>query len=215
MKTRIVALVFLFLIVAAGVLGAPRNPKKALADVDRLITDALAEQQIPGAAVAVVVGDEVVLLKGYGLRDVEKKLPMTPDTMLPIASITKQFTVASLGTLVRQGKLEWDKPVRDSLPEFRLHDDYATLNATTRDLVTHRIGLPRHDFAWFGSPAGREELYGRLRYFPFSRDIRTRFQYNNFMYMTAGYLAGRIAGVGHGARSSPGTSIRRNPPAVG
>ena len=141
-----------------------------------------------------IVGDEVVLLKGYGLRDIENKKPVTPDTMFPIASITKQFTVASLGTLVRQGKLDWDKPVRDYMPEFRLHDDYATLRATPRDLVTHRIGLPRHDFAWFGSPLTREQLYGQLRHFPFSKDIRTRFQYNNFMYMTAGYLAGRVSG---------------------
>ncbi|HEY5611199.1 MAG TPA: serine hydrolase domain-containing protein, partial [Thermoanaerobaculia bacterium] len=191
-KQTFSALVLLLLI--ASTTHAKRDPKNALAGIDRLIEDALAEQKIAGASVAVVVGDEVVLLKGYGWRDIEKNLAMTPDTMLPIASVSKQFTVASLGTLVRQGKLEWEKPVRDFMPEFRLHDDYATLHATPRDLVTHRIGLPRHDFAWFGSPNSREELYGRLRYFPFSRDIRTRFQYNNFMFMTAGYLAGRLAG---------------------
>lgn len=171
------------------------DPKKALAGLGALVEKALADQKIPGAAVAVVVGDEVVLLEGYGLRDVAGKLPMTPDTLIPIASVTKQFTVGALGTLVRRGKLEWDKPIRDYLPEFRLHDDYATLRATPRDLVTHRIGLPRHDGAWFGSSLSREELYGKLRYFPFSRDIRTRFQYNNFMYMTAGLLGGRVAGT--------------------
>ena len=119
---------------------------------------------------------------------------MTPDTLMPIASITKQFTVGSLGTLVRQGKLDWDKPVRDYLPDFRVNDDVATLRATPRDLVTHRIGLPRHDGLWFGSTLTREQLYGRLQYLPFSRDMRTTFQYNNLMYMTAGLLGGRIAG---------------------
>ena len=172
----------------------PPTPASALDGLDAVIQAALADQKIPGAAVGVVVGDEVVLLKGYGVRDIEKALPMTPDTLMPIASITKQFTVSALGTLVRRGKLDWDAPVRDYLPEFRLHDDYATLRATPRDLVTHRIGLPRHDLAWFGSDLTREQLYTRLRYMPFSRDIRTRFQYNNFMYMTAGYLGGRIAG---------------------
>lgn len=170
------------------------TPAKALAGIDAFIEKAIADQKIPGASVAVVVGDEVVLLKGYGVRDREGSRPMTPDTVIPIASVSKQFTVASLGTLVRQGKLDWDKPVRDYLPDFRLHDDYATLHATPRDLVTHRIGLPRHDYAWFGSPLTREELYGRLRHFPFNKDIRTRFQYNNFMFMTAGFLAGRLAG---------------------
>lgn len=196
MKTRVLAIALLIISLATAVF-AKDDPKKALAGIDQFILAALADQKIPGASVAVIVGDEVVLLEGYGLRDIEKNLPMTPDTMLPIASVTKQFTVASLGTLVRQGKLEWDKPVRDYLPEFRLHDDYATLRATPRDLVTHRIGLPRHDFAWFGSPSTREDLYGRLRHFPFSKDIRTRFQYNNFMYMTAGYLAGRVAGTSY------------------
>jgi len=170
------------------------DPRKALAGIDALIERELAAQKIPGAAVAVIAGGEVVLLKGYGYRDLESRKPVTPDTVFPIASITKQFTVASLGTLVRQGKLDWDKPVRDYMPDFRLHDDYATLRATPRDLVTHRIGLPRHDYAWFGSPLTREQLYTQLRHYPFSRDIRTRFQYNNFMYMTAGYLAGRLSG---------------------
>lgn len=127
-----------------------------------MIEKALVAQKIPAAAVGVVAGGQVVLLKGYGRRDLEGGKPMTPDTLLPIASVTKQLTVAALGTLVRQGKLEWDKPVRDYLPDFRVGDDYTTLHATPRDLVTHRIGLPRHDFAWFGSELSRQELYGRL-----------------------------------------------------
>lgn len=192
--TRRIAVSLFAIVLASAAAAAPPDPKRALAGIDRLIEEALAAQKIPGASVAVVVGDEVVLLKGYGWRDVEQKLPMTPDTIVPIASVTKQFTVASLGTLVRQGKLDWDEPVRDYLPEFRLHDDYATLRATTRDLVTHRIGMPRHDFAWFGSSDSREQLFGRLRWLPFSEGIRTTFQYNNFMFMTAGLLAGRLAG---------------------
>ncbi|HSH39277.1 MAG TPA: serine hydrolase [Chthoniobacterales bacterium] len=82
------------------------------------------------------------------------------------------------------------------LPAFRLHNEYATSHVTPRDLVTHRTGLPRHDAAWYGSDRSREELFQRLQHFPFSRDIRTRFQYNNLMYMTSGYLAGQLAGTG-------------------
>lgn len=171
------------------------DPAAALADLRATVDRALADQKVPGASVAVVVGDKVVLLEGYGLRNIEERLPMTPDTMMPIASITKQFTVAGLGVLVRQGKLEWDKPVRDFLPDFRLGTDDATLRATARDLVTHRIGMPRHDAVWFGNSAGRKELYGRLRYMDFAFDMRTRFVYNNFMYMAAGYLAGQLAGT--------------------
>ncbi|HEV3484288.1 MAG TPA: serine hydrolase domain-containing protein, partial [Vicinamibacterales bacterium] len=193
MKRGLLALSLTFVLFSASAATRP-DPKKALAGIDAFIERELAAQKIAGAAVGVVVGDEVVLLEGYGWRDIEAKKPVTPDTMFPIASITKQFTVASLGTLARQGKLDWDTPVRDYMPEFRLNDDYATLRATPRDLVTHRIGLPRHDLAWFGSTLTREELYNQLRHYAFSKDIRTRFQYNNFMYMTAGYLAGRISG---------------------
>jgi CubicO group peptidase (beta-lactamase class C family) len=168
-------------------------PAEALKGIDAVIEQELKTFQVPGVAVAVVVGDEVVLSKGYGLRDVEKKLPMAAETQMPIASVTKQFTVAALATLVRQGKLDWDKPVREYLPDFRMHNEYATSHLTPRDLVTHRSGLPRHDAIWYGTDLTREQIYHRLPFFEFSRDLRARFQYNNLMYMTAGYLGGQIA----------------------
>ncbi len=171
----------------------PPPPAQALGDIDQVIERELKTYQVPGVSVAVIVGDEVVLAKGYGLRDVEKKLPMTAETQMPIASITKQFTVAGLATLVRQGKLEWDKPVREYLPDFRLHNEYATSHITPRDLVTHRSGLPRHDAIWYGTDQSREQIYHRLPFLEFSRDLRIRFQYNNLMFMTAGYLGGQIA----------------------
>ncbi|MET0552141.1 MAG: serine hydrolase domain-containing protein, partial [Vicinamibacteria bacterium] len=120
--TSLVAALVLAAPVAQAAPARPR-PAQALASLDALVEKALADQKIPGATVGVVVGDEVVLLKGYGLRDRERNLPMTPDTLMPIASITTQFTVGALGTLVRQGKLDWDKPVRDYLPDFRVNDD--------------------------------------------------------------------------------------------
>ena len=195
MKIRhLVSLALLVCALTADAATTLRDPKQALAGLGAFIERELQSQKIPGAAVAVIVNDEVVLLEGYGWRDAAGRKPVTPDTIFPIASITKQFTVASLGTLARQGKLDWDKPVRDYMPDFRVGDDYATLRATPRDLVTHRIGLPRHDFVWYGSSLSREELYRQLRWLPFNKDIRTRFQYNNFMFMTAGYLAGRLSG---------------------
>jgi CubicO group peptidase (beta-lactamase class C family) len=161
---------------------------------------AFAEAQLklwhtPGASVAIVRGDEVIAITGFGMRDVKDQKPMTGKTVQPIASISKSFTVASLGVLVREGKLDWDKPVRDFMPEFRLYDDYATAHITPRDLVTHATGLPRHDWVWVGSTATREELVRRLRYLPPSAEPRTRYQYNNLAFCTAGYLAGRVAGA--------------------
>src|SRR5882724_8828628 len=99
----------------------------------------------PGMAICVIKDGKIILSKGYGMRDVKNNLPVTPKTMFAIGSSTKSFTVVSLGTLVDEGKIDWDKPVRDYLPDFRLYDKMATEQMTPRDLVTHRSGLPRHD----------------------------------------------------------------------
>lgn len=191
MKAMAFLFSFLFLVLKLDAKEPP--PTQALAGIDPVIEEGLKTFHVPGIAVAVVVGDEVVLAKGYGLRDVEKKLPMAAETQMPIGSVTKQFTVAALGTLVRQGKLDWDKPVREYLPDFRMNNEYATSHLTPRDLVTHRSGLPRHDAIWFGTDLTREQIYHRLPFFEFSRDLRVRFQYNNLMFMTAGYLGGQIS----------------------
>lgn len=165
-----------------------------LADFDRFMAEQLVRWKVPGASVAVVKDGKVVLLKGYGLRDVERQLPMTADTVQPIASTTKSFTVAALATLVRDGQLAWDEPVREKLPEFRLYSEYATQTVTVRDLLSHRSGLPRHDWTWIGAAPTREQLVARLRHLEPSAEPRARFQYNNLGYVTAGYLGGKLAG---------------------
>jgi CubicO group peptidase (beta-lactamase class C family) len=164
-----------------------------LGDFDQFVEAELKKWKTPGIAITVVKDGKVILQKGYGLRNIEKNLPMTARTVQPVASITKSFTVAALGTLVREGKLSWDKPVRDYLPDFKLYDAHATLNVTPRDLVTHRTGIPRHDASWFNATATREQLYKRIQYLEPSAPLRSTWQYNNFMYMTAGYMAGKVA----------------------
>ncbi len=150
--------------------------------------------KVPGAAIAIVKDNEVIFSEGIGLRDVEQGLAMTPQTLMPIASCTKAFTTAAMALLVDAGKLDWDTPVRHYLPTFKLYDMVATEHLTPRDLVTHRSGLPRHDLMWYENESTRQELFDRLRYLQPSKDIRTTFQYQNLMYMVAGYLVGEIAG---------------------
>jgi CubicO group peptidase (beta-lactamase class C family) len=169
------------------------SPDALLADFDQFVEAELKKWKTPGIAITVVKDGKVILQKGYGLRDKERNLPMTARTVQPIASVTKSFTVAALGTLVRDGKLAWDKPVRDYLPDFKLHNEYSTMNVTPRDLVTHRTGIPRHDASWFNATANREQLYNRIQHLEPSAPLRSTWQYNNFMYMTAGYMAGKVA----------------------
>jgi CubicO group peptidase (beta-lactamase class C family) len=163
--------------------------KKALADFDELVKRGLESLNAPGVAVAVVKDDEVILAKGYGFRNVEKELPMTPDTLLAIGSASKAFTTFAMGTLVDEGKLDWETPVHNYIPWFKLYDLFASQHLTPRDLVTHRSGLPRHDLVWYNNyQASREEFVRRLAYLKPTADLRQRFQYNNLMFLTAGYL---------------------------
>ncbi len=168
--------------------------RAALEGIDPIIEQALADFGIPGLAVAVVANDQLVFAKGYGKRDVENDLAATPETLFAIGSTSKAFTAFILGTLVDEGRLDWDTPVIEYLPDFRMFDEYATQHLKVRDLLIHSSGLPRHDLSWYGADATREELYQRLAYLEPTRDLGEEFQYQNLMFMTAGYLAERITG---------------------
>jgi CubicO group peptidase (beta-lactamase class C family) len=126
------------------------------------------------------------------LRDVAAERPVTPDTLFAVGSTTKAFTATLVGMLVDEGKLDWDEPVQTYLPRFDMSDDFADARISARDLLTHRSGLPRHDLSWYGAGASREELIRRIAHLEPSHGFRDRFQYQNLMYMTAGYLAGRV-----------------------
>lgn len=169
--------------------------KKALEGFDDVVTRGLSQLKVPGVAIAVVKDKEVVLAKGFGLRDVENKLPMTADTILAIGSSSKAFTAFALGTLVDRGQVEWDKPVRTYIPWFRLYDAQAGERLTPRDLVTHRSGLPRHDLVWYNKGGwSREQLVRSLASLPPTADLREKWQYNNLMFLTAGYLVETLTG---------------------
>ena len=165
-----------------------------LAGLDDSIAAAMKQFKVPGVSIAIIKDNRIVLARGYGYRDIAKQLPVTSKTLFAIGSVTKSFSVTMLGTLVDEGKLDWDTPVRDYYPSFRMHDPVATDEMTMRDLVTHRSGLPRHDLVWYTQDIGREELIARLRYLEPNKPFRSTYQYNNLMFMTAGFLGGKIAG---------------------
>lgn len=172
-----------------------QKAKEALQGFDEFIEKALKDWNVPGLAVGVVVEDEVVFSKGFGYRNLKEKLPVTPQTLFAIGSATKAFTTFVLGTLVGEGKMKWDTPVRDYIPDFRMYDPMVTNRITPRDLVTHRSGLPRHDMLWYNNHEySREELVRRLRYLKPSAGLREKFQYNNLMFLTAGYLSSVLTG---------------------
>jgi len=168
---------------------------RALEGFDGFVDAALKTWKVPGIAVAIVKDGRIVLAKGYGLRDVKRRLPVTADTLFAIGSSTKAFTVMGLAVLVDEGKLDWDTPVKTYLPAFKLEDAFATDRMTPRDLVTHRSGLPRHDMMWYGATLSRKDIFERLQYLEPNADFRQKWQYQNLMFLTAGYLAGEVAGT--------------------
>jgi CubicO group peptidase (beta-lactamase class C family) len=195
-KKRFALFSFAFLIVclAHPCLGAKlADPKALLKGFPEFVTKAMAEWKVPGMAVAVIKDGKVILSEGFGLRDVKNNLKVTPQTVFAIGSSSKAFTATTMGILVDDGKVEWDRPVREYLPTFQLWDEFATEKMTPRDLLCHRSGLPRHEAVWYGSPFSRAEIFDRLRYLEPNKDFRAVWQYQNLMFMTAGYLVGVLS----------------------
>lgn len=170
------------------------DPAATIEAIRAFVEKAREDWDIPGMAVAIVRGNEIVFAEGFGKRNVEKNLSVTASTQFAIGSTTKAFTSVIIGTLVDEGKLAWDEPVISYMPDFRLHDEYATMHLTVRDLLLHVSGLPRHDLLWYGTDLNRGQLYERLRFLEPTAALRQRWQYQNLMYMTAGILAERISG---------------------
>jgi CubicO group peptidase (beta-lactamase class C family) len=164
--------------------------------VERFVVEQLAAWEVPGCAVAAVRGGRVELVGGWGLRDREAGLPVTQDTLFAIGSTTKAFTATTVGALVDEGLLEWDRPLRDYVPGVRLHDSFVSDRLTIVDLLSHRSGLPRHDLTWVGQPGrSRSEIVRCLRFLPLSRDLRQEFQYCNLGYLVAGHVVEALSGI--------------------
>ncbi len=168
---------------------------KELKGFDDFVRKLMRDWKVQGLGVAIARDGEVVYSRGFGLRDVQRELPVTPHSIFAIGSTTKTFTTAALALLADEGKFDWDAPIREYLPTFKLWDSVASERMTGRDLTSHRSGLPRHDLMWYGSSESREELVGRLKYLQNTADFRTVWQYQNLMYMTAGYLVEILSGL--------------------
>ncbi len=192
--TKLLRLCAYLVCLTAIATAATVDAAKALEGLDASVILAMRELQAPGVAVGVIVNGTVTLAKGYGVRELGKGATVTPDTIFAVGSMTKSFTAVTVAGMVDEGKLNWDRPVREYLPWFRMYDPVATDLMTPRDLLTHRSGLPGHNFIRFSTPLDRAELVRRIRYLEPSHTFREVYQYNNLMYVTAGFLAGEVAG---------------------
>lgn len=196
MKKRLglLRLIWIFTLLFGFATACLAQEKTDLSSLDASINSAMKEWKVPGAAVAIVRDQSVVYMKGFGVRELGKSDPVTPDTLFDIGSCTKAFTSAAIAILVDQGKMQWDGKVNEYIPFFHLRDPLADENVTIRDLLTHRTGVPSTDLLWYVFPeASREQLIRRLAYATPNVGFRTKFQYQNVMYVVAGYAAGEVA----------------------
>jgi CubicO group peptidase (beta-lactamase class C family) len=181
--------VFLFVSIIAQ---PPTDPR--LKGLDTMALKVLKDWHAAGVTIAVVEKGKVIYTGGFGYRDLDKKLPVTENTQFAIGSCTKAFTASMLGMLVKDGKLDLDKPVRNYLPELKFQNEYTNDHATLRDMMCHRTGLPRHDLSWYASWASRKDLLERIQYMEPTAELRAKWQYNNFMFLAQGVVIEKITG---------------------
>jgi CubicO group peptidase (beta-lactamase class C family) len=168
----------------------PSRLQTAINQLDALAGNTLESTGVPGIAVAVVHADEILLKKGYGVREAAKPQPIDADTVFQIASVSKPITATVLAALVGQGRIKWDDRVIDHDPGFRMYDPYVTREVRLRDFLCHRSGLPDHagdlleDIGY-----DQDEILRRLRFQPPDSSFRSQYAYTNFGYSEAAYAA--------------------------
>ena len=164
-----------------------------LKGLDKELNTILEVTKAAGFGVAVVEGDKIVYAKGFGYRDYENKIPADANTLFAIGSSSKAFTSAILGQLRNEDELSFDDSPIKYIPELKFYNDEMNNNIDISDLMSHRTGLPRHDYSWYLFPSyDKDSLIQRvLHHEPFT-GVRQQWYYNNFMFLAQGVIAERI-----------------------
>jgi CubicO group peptidase (beta-lactamase class C family) len=185
----------LLVLISLITLSQPLSSKK----IDRLTERVMKEFNVPGIAVAVVKDDAAIHMKGYGVRSVATGKKTDEKTIFAIASNTKAFTVAALGILIDGKRLTWDTRVIDIIPEFRLYNSYVTEDFRIRDLLTHRsgLGLGAGDLMMWPDSAmfTADDIINNLRHLKQASPFRTKYDYDNLLYVVAGEVVERVSGI--------------------
>jgi len=165
-------------------------------EVDGIVEKAMQAWEVTGLALVALQDDQLLISKGYGLREIGTQAKVDEHTLFAIGSNTKPFTATAIGLLVQEGKISWDDPVTQHLPGFALHDATATQNITVRDLLCHRSGLG----TWSGdtlllSNYPTADIIGRIRHIPPGFGFRAGYGYSNLMFVTAGEIIPAVTGL--------------------
>jgi CubicO group peptidase (beta-lactamase class C family) len=167
--------------------------------LDTLVQNSLKKFNVAGVAVAIVKDGKIVYEKGFGVKSITTNFPVDVHTNFQIASNSKAFTTAALSILVDEKKIAWKDKVRDYLPEFKMYNDYVTENFMIEDLLCHRsgLGLGAGDLMDFpdGTDFTIKDKLSFAQYFKPASAFRTKWDYDNQLYMVAGELIARVSGM--------------------
>jgi CubicO group peptidase (beta-lactamase class C family) len=188
------SLILLILVFSAFVNG--QTLEQRLGEIDAYAQKVMETWGGPGMAIGIVKDDKLVFAKGYGVRELGKPGPVDENTVFAIASNSKAFTTAALAILVEEKKIAWDDKVSKYLPEFKMYDPWVTSELTIRDLVTHRVGLDTFsgDLLWYETTYPAEEILRRQQFLKPVSSFRTRFGYQNLMFIAAGEVIEKVSG---------------------
>jgi CubicO group peptidase (beta-lactamase class C family) len=165
--------------------------------VDSLVQQTLSTFNVPGIAVGIVKDNQVILAKGYGIADLNRKNKVYASTNFGIASNSKAFTTSALAMLVDEGKINWDDRVQKYIPEFKLYNEYVSQNFTIRDLLTHRSGLGLGAGDLMIWPDGHDftpkDIIHNIQYLKPTSGFRTKYDYDNLLYIIAGEILEKVS----------------------
>jgi CubicO group peptidase (beta-lactamase class C family) len=164
------------------------------ADFDSYVEKMMKQSDTPAMAVAVVKDDKLVYAKGFGVCKLGEDKKCDEHTIFAIGSCSKAVTAAIIGMLVDEKKMQWDGHLTEYLKGFQLFDPYVTREVTIRDALCHRTGLPEMEMLWYASPLAPKEILERMRYQKPASSFRSKWQYNNGMYLAAGESAAAVSG---------------------
>lgn len=189
--------IFLVMAIPFMLTAQTEQDMEAVQKLDKKLTEMTKKWETPGMTVAIFKGDSILLSKGYGIRNIESNKEVNEHTIFPVASITKTFTASAIGTLVDQGKLDWNDQVQQYLPWFKLYSPYVSENMTIRDLLCHRSGLETFsgDLLWNATTYTTEEVVKKARYLEPKYGFREHYGYSNIMFITAGEVIEEVTGM--------------------
>ncbi len=179
--------------------GAPSSAQITSSQIDSIVEAMILQYEVAGVSLGIVKDGEIIHATGYGVTSVATQAAVDEHSQFAIASNSKAFTTTALALLVEDGQIAWTDKVVDYIPEFKMYDDYVTLNFNIQDLLTHRsgLGLGVGDLMFF--PDGADftigDILSAFQYFEPQSAFRTKFDYDNLLYIVAGELIERVTGM--------------------